>query len=110
VISLNILTQLEALPERLLKKKSNATADGFIRFKREIQEKHIGFLRKHISVLISDEAEIIIKSDGTQTENITLLAELPEGRISERWTWDFDLIHADFNKRRSKFKVVAKLF
>ncbi len=109
VISLNILTQLEALPERLLRKKSKATDVDFIRFRREIQEKHIGFLKKHISVLISDEAEIIIKSDGTQTENITLLAELPEGRISERWTWDFDLLHADYNRKKSVFKVSAML-
>jgi hypothetical protein len=109
VISLNILTQLEVLPERLLRRKSKATDEDFVRLKRDIQEKHIGFLKKHMSVLITDEAEIILKADGTHTEIKTLLAELPAGRISDSWIWDFDLMHADFNRQKSQFKVVALL-
>ena len=109
VISLNILTQLEVLPERLLRRKSKATDEDFIRFRRDIQEKHLGFLKKHLSVLITDESEMIFKADGTKNENITLLAELPPGRISDKWIWDFDLMHDDFNRQKSQFKVVALL-
>jgi len=107
VISLNIATQLEVLPERLLKRKSKAPDEEYIRFRKDIQEKHIGFLKKHISVLITDEAEIIYKANGSQTENKTLLAELPASRISDSWIWDFDLMHTDFNRQKSQFKVVA---
>lgn len=109
VISVNILTQLEVLPERLIKKKTKARDDDLFRFRKEIQEKHIGFLKKHASVLISDEAEIILKTGGTQILNKTLLADLPEGRLSDTWTWDFDLTHTDFNRQKSRFKVVALL-
>src|SRR4030042_2338168 len=57
VISLNILTQLEILPEKLLRRKSKATDEEFIHFKREIQEKHIRFLERHPSILLSDVEE-----------------------------------------------------
>jgi len=109
VISLNIVTQLEVLPERLLRRKSKVSDEEFVRFRKDIQEKHIGFLKKHISVLITDESEIIYRASGSQTENKTLLAELPSARISDSWIWDFDLLHADFIRQKSQFKVVALL-
>jgi len=109
VISLNILTQLEILPEKLLRKKSKASDEDFKNFKKEIQEKHIGFLSAYPSILISDVAEVLIEADGSMVENSTLLAELPQGKLSESWMWDFDLKHADYNRKKSKFKVVALL-
>jgi hypothetical protein len=109
VISLNILTQLEILPEKLLQRKSKVTAEEFTSFKRKIQEKHIRFLKKYPSVLISDIEEIIFDEDGNQTERNTLLADLPPGRLKEEWIWDFDLMHADYNTKKSQFKVIAKV-
>lgn len=110
VISLNILTQLEILPEKLLRKKSKATDEGFKNFKKEIQEKHIGFLKKYPSILISDIVEVVYDSTGTRKEKNTLLAEIPDGRLKEEWIWDFDLLHADYNRQKSQFKVFAGLF
>lgn len=110
VISLNILTQLEILPEKLLRKKSRARDEDFFIFKKEIQEKHISFLKKHSSILISDIIEVIIDAKGNKTENNTLLAELPSAKLSENWIWDFDLMHADYNMKKSQFKVAAILF
>ncbi|MCX6333897.1 MAG: hypothetical protein NT092_06275 [Bacteroidia bacterium] len=110
VISLNILTQLEILPEKLLRKKSKATEQEFFGFRKEVQEKHISFLRKHPSILISDVKEVVYASDSTLTENSTLLAELPHGKLTEEWIWDFDLMHEDFNRKKSQFRVVAVLF
>jgi hypothetical protein len=107
VISLNILTQLEILPEKLLRKKSKATDKEYFSFRKEIQEKHISSLKKYPSVLISDIAETIIDANGRQTENRTLLAELPAGKMMEEWIWDFDLMHADYNRKKSTFKVAA---
>src|SRR4030042_5728516 len=49
VISLNILTQLESQPERLLKKKSRATEAEFRHFRGEVQKKHLGFLENQRS-------------------------------------------------------------
>ena len=110
VISLNILTQLEILPEKLLRKKSKATDEDFRNFKKEIQEKHLGFLMKYPSILISDIVEVVFDSTDARTEKNTLLAEIPEARMKEEWIWDFDLLHADYNRQKSQFKVFAGLF
>lgn len=110
VISLNILTQLEILPEKLLRKKSKATDEDFKNFKKEIQDRHIRFLKKYPSLLISDIVEVVFDSTGARTEKNTLLAEIPEGRMKEEWIWDFDLLHADYNRQKSQFKVFAGLF
>jgi len=107
VISLNILTQLESLPEKLLRKKSKADEEDFMNFRKEIQQQHIRFLTKHKSVLISDLAEIFIKEDGESFQNNTVLAELPEGKVREEWIWDFDLMGRDYNLKKSVFKVVG---
>jgi hypothetical protein len=107
VISLNILSQLESQPELLLKKKSRASEDQFRRFREEIQRKHVRFLEKHKSVLITDVAEIITGSQGTITEKSTLLASLPEGQAKEEWIWDFDLLRYDFNKKSSVYRICA---
>ena len=109
MISLNILTQLEILPEKLLQRKSKVAAEELTYFKRRIQEKHIRFLKKYPSVLISDIVEIILNADGTQTERNTLLADLPPGRLKDDWIWDFDLMHADYNTKKYQFKVIAEV-
>jgi hypothetical protein len=109
LISLNILTQLEVLPEKLLRKKSKTGDEEFLNFKREIQEKHLRLLERHPSVLISDVSEVILVANGTQSEINTLLVDLPEGKIKEEWVWDFDLMHADYNRKKSVFKVAARV-
>lgn len=109
IISVNILTQLEVLPERFLRKKSKASDDEFITFKRRIQENHLRLLKLHPSVLISDVSEIVTAINGTQYEINTLLTDLPAAGIRDKWIWDFDLTHTDFNRQKSQFRVVALL-
>ena len=105
VISLNILTQLESLPIDLLKKRSKIAEEELDNLKSTIQKKHIDFLRKHLSVLITDYAEVITsKSGSTKTLN-TLLTDLPPGRFSEEWTWNFDQTGADLYNSRSQFMI-----
>jgi len=107
VISLNILTQLESQPERLLKKKSRATEAEFRHFRGEVQKKHLGFLKKHKSVLITDVAEFITDDNGKTSEKETIFTTMPEGKMKEEWIWDFDLLRSDFNKKSSVFKINA---
>ena len=107
VISLNILTQLEILPVKYLKKRSRADDYEFIRFRSEIQNKHISFLKKHKSVLISDIIETYTDNSGNITDNQSVIVDLPEGQYKEKWTWDFDLKGSDYYNKRSVFKVVG---
>jgi len=107
IISLNILTQLESQLLNCIKKRSAISEEEIFRFRKAIQEKHIDFLRKHKSLIITDYAEVIIKKSGESQTNPTLFTELPEGKFKEDWTWDFDLKgHENYNSR-SIIKVVS---
>jgi hypothetical protein len=107
IISLNILTQLETLPVKQLLNKTKADEDSIYRFRKEIQDKHISFLEKYKSVLITDVAEIITSKSGQVTEKQTVLTGLPEGSYREEWTWDFDLKRSDYYEQRSVLRVGA---
>jgi hypothetical protein len=107
VISLNILTQLESLLVDFLKKGSGIREEEFNFFRAEIQKKHIDFLKRHKSVLITDIAEIFTDKSGNVTSNPTAFTELPAGQYKEEWNWHFDIIRSDFYTRRSVFKVVG---
>jgi hypothetical protein len=107
IISLNILTQLESQPVDFLRKRSRIQTQQFDQFRAEIQKRHIDFLMKHNSVIITDYAEVFIdKSGGTKTVS-TLYTKLPAGKVREEWMWNFDHTGADLYNTRSQFKVVA---
>ncbi len=107
VISLNILTQLESLLITFLKKRSDIKEEEFTRFRTEIQKKHIDFLKKYDSVLITDIAEIITDNSGNVTEEITIVTDLPGGKYKEVWDWNFDLAGSDYYTKKSIFKIVG---
>jgi hypothetical protein len=98
VISLNILTQLETRLLEWLKRRSSAGEDELLLFRKRVQEKHIEFLLKNRSVLISDYAEVVTKKTGEVNNFPTLFATLPHGQFMEEWNWDFDLKgHENYN-------------
>lgn len=107
VISLNLLTQLETRLIECLKKRSVIGEDEFHGFRKEIQEKHLRFLMKHSSVLITDYEEVVTKKNGIETAFHSLIAEPPEGKFSEEWTWDIDLKGSDYYNSRRVMKVVS---
>jgi hypothetical protein len=109
VLSLNILTQIEALPVKFITKHAKIDDDAFKWFCTAIQKKHIDFLKKHPSVLITDISEIITNQAGEVTEKQTLLTDLPEAEFKEEWTWNFDLFNSDFYQQKSVFKVIAMI-
>jgi len=109
VISLDILTQLETLPVKLLRKKAIVDEESYLRFRRNIQQNHIRFLRQHRSVLISDISEVITGSSGKIDEKVSVLAEIPDTGYKEEWTWDFDLRGSDYYRKKSVFRVMAIL-
>ncbi len=59
VLSLNLLTQLEYLLVLFLKKQAKISESELSLFKSDIQTKHLDFLKRHHSVLISDINETI---------------------------------------------------
>lgn len=110
VISLNIMTQLEVLPVKRLEKKSRVTDHEINHFRKLIQAKHIDFLNKHKSVLITDKSEKFIDKSGDVTEKKTVMTDLPVGQFREEWTWDFDLLGSDYYQKISAYNVVAIIF
>lgn len=107
VVSLNLLTQLEYLPVDFLRRKTKATELELTGIRTEIQEKHLLFLKKNKSVLISDTEEIFYSGNTVQEVVPTVLAAIPEGDNSNEWEWGFDLKGSDYHNRRSKMKVTA---
>jgi hypothetical protein len=107
VISLNIITQLESRLLDWLKKRSDISEDEFFTFRKIIQERHIAFLMKHKSVILTDYAEIVTKKSGEITTVSTLIPELPKGKFSGEWTWDLDLKGHDYYNSSSMMKVVS---
>jgi hypothetical protein len=107
IISLNILTQLESLLLEFLKKRVRKNDDSFLQFRREVQSKHISFLKKHKSVLITDFSETVTETSGNVSEIKSVLIDLPEHKFKEEWTWNFDLKKSDYYNKRSVFNVVA---
>ena len=107
VISLNILTQLESLLIDFIKKRSKISEQEFDILRAEIQKKHIDFLSKHRSVLITDYAEVITNKSGSVRTIPTLLTDLPSSQFSEEWVWNFDQTGADLYNSRTQFKVIA---
>jgi hypothetical protein len=107
VISLNILTQLESLLIDFIKKRSKIKEEEFDCFRAEIQRKHIDFLKKHRSVLVTDYSEVITNRTGNINTIPTLLTDLPSCRFKEEWTWNFDQPGGDLYNSKSQFKVVA---
>jgi hypothetical protein len=107
VISLNILTQIESLPIMLLKKRTSVGEQSYLNFRNEIQQKHINFLKKNKSVLITDLTEVVTEDSGKVSEIRSVLTELPRGSKREDWTWDFDLRKSDYFRKKSVFTVAA---
>lgn len=107
IISLNLITQLEVLPLRYIRKKALISEDELLQFRKAIQESHIRFLSRYRSVLITDFEEIITDKSGAIKNIPTLIAELPEASAREEWTWNFDLKGADYYNSRSVMNVIA---
>lgn len=107
VISLNLLSQLDVLLSEYLRKRARFTENGLLRFRSEIQQKHLDFLLKNNSILISDVEEVIFTRSGESSTEKTVVIDLPHGKNRKEWTWDFDLKKSDYNMRRSVLKVVA---
>jgi hypothetical protein len=107
VISLNILSQLDQLVVKYIRRKSRIGEPEFQYFRSEIQRKHVELLTHYNSVLISDIEEIFTGRSGESTVVKTVFTELPAGRTREAWRWDFDLKKSDYYQKSSVLNVVA---
>lgn len=107
VISLNILSQLDTLPVKFLTGRSKIETNELLAFRKAIQTKHLEFLMRHRSVLITDSVEIFSDRSGSKTEVKSVIIDLPEGKLREKWTWSFDREGSDYYQKRSVLEVEA---
>src|SRR5512133_63727 len=96
VISLNILTQLAALPLDYLRRKTRITKDEESLIRRTVQQRHLDMLRHYNSVLITDFAEVAAEGGHREPAVPLLEVDLPPGIVNERWDWIFDS-HGGYN-------------
>jgi hypothetical protein len=107
VISLNILSQIDFIPIRYLKKRCRIEKEELSLFRKAVQASHLKLLLKYPSVLITDFEEVFTKTDGSEYIEKTVEESLPSGKYREEWTWDFDLKRADYYTLQSRRKVAA---
>jgi hypothetical protein len=107
VISLNIITQLESQLLKWLKGRSRIREEKINDFRKQVQQKHLEFLKRHNSVLITDYTEIVTKKSGQESITRTLLADLPEGILHDEWTWDFDHTGRENLNSQTVFKIIS---
>jgi hypothetical protein len=107
VISLNLLTQLETRIVVHIGKKTGLSSSELIPFRKAIQENHLGFLRRHDSVMISDYEEHVIRKSGESSVTTSLLADLTGEEITRKWTWEFDLTGRENYNSTVIFKELA---
>jgi len=107
VVSLNLISQLDVLPIQYLRKKAKVPEEQFEKFRIAVQQKHIDFLLKHQSVMITDTTEVYTGDSGTTEDFQWAVADLPESKHKEEWTWDFDLNKSGSYEKRSVLKVIA---
>jgi hypothetical protein len=110
IISLNILTQLTALPVDYLRRKTRITPDEEKHIRRTVQQRHLEMLRRYNSVLITDFAEITAEYGTREPAAPLLEVVLPPGVVNEHWEWFFDS-HGGYNEGKTTiFRVAGRVF
>lgn len=109
-ISLNILNQLDILLIDFLKKYFNLNEQVCNDFRKFVQSSHVEMLGSK-SCLITDVEEIR-KSFNTHEEirKNLIYIDLPEGKKTGEWMWDFDSAGLYHEKSSTKMRVKAISF
>jgi len=107
VLSVNLLSQLPSLPFEFLVKKKLVTEDFYSAFAAKVQEKHIAFLKRNNSVLITDFEEIHTDRNGMLSKDFPVHCKLPSGQKREEWMWQFDTTGTYKQGNKTQMKVVA---
>jgi len=108
VVSLNILNQLDVLLVDFLKRKNVNVVESEIRsFRRKIQQFHIDWITGKPGCLITDTMELVSGYQDGNSEKRLVHVELPEGRRTREWIWDFDLSGTYHAGKETRMKVNA---
>jgi hypothetical protein len=107
VISLNVMTQLAALPVDYLRRKSHITPDEERLIFRTVQERHLEMLGRYDSLLITDFSERTERDEDSQAESPLLEVDLPSGVINEQWNWLFDSHNGYNGGKITTFRVAG---
>jgi hypothetical protein len=109
-ISLNILNQLDILLIDFLKKYFDLNENVCNDFRKFVQSSHLEMLRNS-SCLVTDMEEINKSFNTPDEERKNLIfANLPGGKKTGEWLWDFDSAGLYHEKSITKMRVKAISF
>lgn len=109
-ISLNLLNQLDILLCDHLKQRAGYGDEDLRDLRTSIQDQHLAWLGKRDSILITDvmEENRPLDDPGAGPTHTALIhAELPEGRETAGWWWDFDSMGHYRPGQRTRMQVKA---
>jgi hypothetical protein len=109
-ISLNILNQLDILLIDFLKKYFDLSEQVCNDFRKFVQSSHLEMLGTN-SCLITDVEEIrkSFNTDEEKRKNL-IYTDLPQGKKTGEWLWDFDSAGLYHEKSTTKLRVRAISF
>lgn len=90
VISVNILSQLDALLTDYWTEFIREDENNLNRFREALQQQHLRFLGQQDSCLISDVAERKQYRNGNVVRKTLLHVGFPQGDQKQSWVWTFD--------------------
>lgn len=91
IISVNVLSQIDELVVHYLTKNKKIDAGIITKLRKRVQEKHIQFLQKRNSLLITDIEEVSYDRDMELKETKPIIfSDIHEDKKVEEWQWRFD--------------------
>jgi hypothetical protein len=111
VVSVNLLNQLDILICDYVQKNHKFTDEMVKRFRKYIQQNHIGLLPEGKTALITDITELNFDKQLQLADSRKLVfVEFPVCTKTETWNWDFDLQKNYRKGLKTIFEVVAVQF
>lgn len=108
VISLNSINQIDLILTDYLKRKTDVSAKEIKQLRKNIQQKHLDFIKRFNHCLIASiEEEWYNDEDKLIGIKPTVFVDFSEYKTQKKWLWKFDTSTTNYNDRKTYFNIIA---
>ncbi len=90
VVSVNLLNQLDIILCEFIEKHGVVQLELIESFRSKLQAFHLQWITSYPGCLVTDTIEVSRDHNGKESFKPLLYTNLPKGRRSDQWSWDFD--------------------